>query len=323
LAQLAGLSIERRLPADSKECPRTRRAPPRAGMARRLGREIRRARVLPWLKNAHARWRVREMRALRREEDVLIAILREQGTPIDPPEGSMIDLYYWPTPNGHKITLFLEERRCRTRFFRSTSARRTIQCGFSEDSAQQSHAGDHRSLAQDGGAPISVFESGAILLYLAEKTGLFIPKDLRGKVTVTEWLFWQMGGLGPMAGQNHHFSRYAPEKIPYAIERYVKETNRLYGVLNKRLEGPRFHRRRLFDRRHGRVSVDRASRGAGAKACGFSPREALVRGNPQPSGDDQGLCARRRVQHASRIDRGSAQGSIRTSPPGIVRRDVM
>jgi GSH-dependent disulfide-bond oxidoreductase len=93
---------------------------------------------------------------------------------------------------------------------------------------------------QDGGAPVSVFESGAILLYLAEKTGLFIPKDLRGKVTVTEWLFWQMGGLGPMAGQNHHFARYAPEKIPYAIDRYVKETNRLYGVLNRRLEGRDF-----------------------------------------------------------------------------------
>src|SRR4029079_6352239 len=87
----------------------------------------------------------------------------------------------------------------------------------------------------DGGGPLSVFESGAILLYLAEKTGRFMPTDLRGRVRTTEWLFWQMGGLGPMAGQNHHFSAYAPEKIPYAIDRYVKETNRLYGVLNKSL----------------------------------------------------------------------------------------
>jgi GST-like protein len=87
----------------------------------------------------------------------------------------------------------------------------------------------------DGGKPISVFESGAILLYLAEKTGKFLPKDLRGQVQVKEWLFWQMAGLGPMAGQNHHFANYASEKIPYAIDRYVKETNRLYGVLNKRL----------------------------------------------------------------------------------------
>ena len=86
-----------------------------------------------------------------------------------------------------------------------------------------------------GSAPISVFESGAILLYLAEKTGKFLSSDIRARVATLEWLFWQMGGLGPMAGQNHHFSQYAPEKIPYAIDRYVKETNRLYGVLNKRL----------------------------------------------------------------------------------------
>jgi GST-like protein len=91
-----------------------------------------------------------------------------------------------------------------------------------------------------GGKPISVFESGAILLYLAGKTGQFIPKDLRGQVETLEWLMWQMGGLGPMAGQNHHFSHYAPEKIPYAIDRYVKETSRLYGVLNKRLAGRSF-----------------------------------------------------------------------------------
>ncbi|WP_122257311.1 glutathione binding-like protein, partial [Pseudomonas salomonii] len=87
----------------------------------------------------------------------------------------------------------------------------------------------------DGGASISLFESGAILLYLAEKTGQFIPKDLRGRQEALQWLFWQMGGLGPMAGQNHHFSQFAPEKIPYAIKRYVDETARLYGVLDRRL----------------------------------------------------------------------------------------
>jgi GST-like protein len=92
---------------------------------------------------------------------------------------------------------------------------------------------DHTPLQR--GAPISVFESGAILLYLADKSEQFIANDSRGRVEVLQWLFWQVGGLGPMAGQNHHFARYAPEKIPYAIERYVKETNRLYGVLNKRL----------------------------------------------------------------------------------------
>jgi GST-like protein len=92
----------------------------------------------------------------------------------------------------------------------------------------------------DKGAPVSVFESGAILLYLAEKTGKFIAKDLRGRVETLQWLFWQMAGLGPMAGQNHHFSQYAPEKIPYAIDRYVRETNRLYAVLDKRLADREF-----------------------------------------------------------------------------------
>jgi GST-like protein len=93
---------------------------------------------------------------------------------------------------------------------------------------------------KDGGAPISVFESGAILVYLAEKTGKYVPVAARDRIVVMEWLFWQMAGLGPMAGQNHHFSHYAPEKIPYAMERYVKETNRLYGVLDRRLSEHEF-----------------------------------------------------------------------------------
>ena len=92
---------------------------------------------------------------------------------------------------------------------------------------------DH--MPEDGAGPISIFESGAILLYLADKTKRFIPSDLRGRNECLKWLFWQMGGLGPMAGQNHHFVQYAPEKLPYAIDRYVKETSRLYGVLNKHL----------------------------------------------------------------------------------------
>ena len=92
----------------------------------------------------------------------------------------------------------------------------------------------------NGDRPVSVFESGTILQYLAEKTGKFLPQDLHGRIEVMQWLFWQMGGLGPMAGQNHHFRQYAPEKIPYAIERYVNETNRLYGVLDKRLANREF-----------------------------------------------------------------------------------
>ena len=92
----------------------------------------------------------------------------------------------------------------------------------------------------DGGGPLSLFESGAILQYLAEKTGKFLPVDLRGRTEVMQWLFWQMGGLGPMLGQNHHFRNYTTEKIPYAINRYVKETERLYGVLDERLADREF-----------------------------------------------------------------------------------
>ena len=153
----------------------------------------------------------------------------------------MIDLYYWTTPNGHKITLFLEEAGLEYRI-------KPINIGKGEqfDPAFLEISPNNRIPAivdhapDDGGKPISVFESGAILLYLAGKTGQFIPGDLRGQVQTLEWLMWQMGGLGPMAGQNHHFALYAPEKLPYAIDRYVKETSRLYGVLNKRLKGRDF-----------------------------------------------------------------------------------
>ena len=153
----------------------------------------------------------------------------------------MIDLYYWTTPNGHKITLFLEEAGLEYKIH-------PINIGKGEqfDPAFLAISPNNRIPAivdhapDGGGKPISVFESGAILLYLAGKTGKFIPKELRGQVETLEWLMWQMGGLGPMAGQNHHFSLYAPEKLPYAIDRYVKETSRLYAVLDKRLKGRDF-----------------------------------------------------------------------------------
>lgn len=148
----------------------------------------------------------------------------------------MIDLYYWTTPNGHKISLFLEEAGLPYEVH-------PINIGQGEQFKPDflKIAPNNRIPAivdqnpADGGAPISLFESGAILLYLAEKTGQFIPKDLRGRQEALQWLFWQMGGLGPMAGQNHHFSQFAPEKIPYAIKRYIDETARLYGVLDRRL----------------------------------------------------------------------------------------
>lgn len=153
----------------------------------------------------------------------------------------MIDLYYWGTPNGLKPRLFLEE---------SGLAHRTVPVDIGKgDQFRPEFLAvspnnkvpalvDHAPA--DGGAPVSLFESGAILLYLAEKTGRFIPADIRGRAEVLKWLFWQVGGLGPMAGQNGHFTVYAPEKVPYAIERYVRETNRLYGVLDRRLADREF-----------------------------------------------------------------------------------
>lgn len=150
----------------------------------------------------------------------------------------MIDLYYWTTPNGHKITIFLEESKLPYKIH-------PVNIGKGEQFNPEflKIAPNNRIPAiidnesGDNKGPLSLFESGAILWYLAEKTHQFVPQTPRGKAEVSEWLFWQMAGLGPMAGQNHHFNIYAPEKIPYAQDRYLKETNRLYGVLNKQLEG--------------------------------------------------------------------------------------
>ena len=148
----------------------------------------------------------------------------------------MIDLYYWTTPNGHKITMFLEEAGLPYRIIPVNIGRgEQFRPEFLRIAPNNRIPAivDHKPA--DGGDPLSVFESGAILLYLAEKTGCFLPVDLRGRTMTLQWLFWQMGGLGPMAGQNHHFVQYAPQPLPYAIDRYVRETGRLYGVLNKHL----------------------------------------------------------------------------------------
>ena len=148
----------------------------------------------------------------------------------------MIELYYWPTPNGHKITMFLEEADLDYQIVPVDIAKgEQFKPDFLTISPNNRMPAIIDQAPPDGGEPISVFESGAILVYLAEKTGQLLPNDIRGRKAALEWLFWQVGGLGPMAGQNHHFSRYAPEKLPYAIERYVKETDRLYGVLDRRL----------------------------------------------------------------------------------------
>jgi len=153
----------------------------------------------------------------------------------------MIDLYYWPTPNGWKISIALEEMELAYNLV-------PVNIGRGEQFAPEFLAispnnrmpaiVDHQPLG--GGAPLAIFESGAILLYLAEKTGKFMPRDVRGRYQVTQWLMWQMGGLGPMGGQVGHFRLYAPEPIPYAIDRYTNEVNRLYGVLDTQLAGKEY-----------------------------------------------------------------------------------
>jgi GSH-dependent disulfide-bond oxidoreductase len=146
-----------------------------------------------------------------------------------------IELYYWPTPNGFKITIMLEE--CGLPYEIKPI---NINTGAQFEPSFLKIAPNNRMPAiidpnGPGDQPISVFESGAILQYLGRKTGRFYPSDERARTAVDEWLFWQMGGLGPMAGQAHHFRNYAPEKIEYGINRYTNEVNRLYGVMNKRL----------------------------------------------------------------------------------------
>src|SRR5882757_8256688 len=148
----------------------------------------------------------------------------------------MIDLYYWTTPNGHKVTMFLEEAEVEYRIVPiNIGTGEQFKPDFLKIAPNNRMPAIVDTAPEDGGAPVPLFESGAILVYLAEKTGKFLSTDMRVRYDTLQWLFWQMGGLGPMAGQNHHFSVYAPEKLEYAIKRYVNETNRLYGVLNKRL----------------------------------------------------------------------------------------
>lgn len=149
----------------------------------------------------------------------------------------MIDLYYAPTPNGHKITLFLEESGLSYRIHHvDIGAGEQFKPEFLAISPNNKIPAIVDRQPVDGGAPLSLFESGEILLYLAEKTGRFISQELRSRASTLQWLFWQIGGFGPMLGQNHHFNHYAPQPVPYAIERYQVETKRLYTVLDKQLQ---------------------------------------------------------------------------------------
>jgi GST-like protein len=148
----------------------------------------------------------------------------------------MIDLYYWTTPNGHKITIFLEEASVPYKIFPVNIGKgEQFKAEFLAVSPNNRIPALVDHAPAGGGKPIAVFESGAMLLYLAEKTGKFLSHDLRARTDTIQWLFWQMGNLGPMSGQNNHFSNYAVEKLTYAMDRYRNEVNRLYGVLDRRL----------------------------------------------------------------------------------------
>ena len=148
----------------------------------------------------------------------------------------MIDLHYAPTPNGWKISIMLEELEMPYNVIpvniRNGDQFRPEFLAISPNNRIPAIV-DHAPA--DGGGPLAMFETGAILIYLAEKSGRFLPTDLRARFNVIQWLMWQMGGLGPMLGQHGHFALYAPEKIPYAIQRYRDETSRLYAVLNRQL----------------------------------------------------------------------------------------
>jgi GST-like protein len=150
-------------------------------------------------------------------------------------EAKPIDVYYWPTPNGHKVTIFLEEAGLPYSVIPVNIGRgdqfKPEFLAISPNNRMPAIV-DHDG---PGGRPVPVFESGAILQYLGRKTGLFYPTEERARIAVEEWLFWQVGNLGPMAGQANHFRHYAPEKVPYGVNRYTNEVNRLYGVMDKRL----------------------------------------------------------------------------------------
>ena len=200
----------------------------------------------------------------------------------------MIDLYYWPTPNGHKITMFLEEAGLDYQIFPvDISAGDQFKPEFLAFSPNNRMPAIIDHAPADGGEPVTVFESGAILVYLAEKTGKFLPGDVRGRKTVMEWLFWQMGGLGPMAGQNHHFAHLRAGEASLRDQPLRQRNQSALWRARPPSGGTRFSRRRLFHRRHGGLSLDRAASAARAEPRRFAEPEALVRNHQGAAGDDR------------------------------------
>ena len=179
----------------------------------------------------------------------------------------MIDLYYWPTPNGHKITMFLEETGLDYRISAvDISAGDQFKPDFLAIAPNNRMPAIVDHAPAGGGDPVSVFESGAILVYLAEKTGRFLPGDLRGRKAVLEWLFWQMGGLGPMAGQNHHFSALRAGEAPLRDQALRQRDQPPVWRARPASGGTGVRGGRLLDCRHGRLSLDRSARAAGTKS---------------------------------------------------------
>ena len=189
----------------------------------------------------------------------------------------MIDVYTWPTPNGHKVHIMLEE--CGLPY-----AVHAVDIGAGDQFKPEFLAISPNNkipaiVDSDGpdGKPIALFESGAILIYLAGKSGRFLPEDTRDKYVALQWLMFQKGHVGPMLGQAHHFRLYAPEKIEYAVNRYTNEAKRLYGVMDRRLAGGRVLRRQLLDRRHCDLPLDALAREPGRRSRRVSEFQALVR----------------------------------------------
>ena len=234
----------------------------------------------------------------------------------------MIDLHYAPTPNGWKISIMLEELGIPyTVFPVDIRAGDQFKPDFLAISPNNRIPAIVDHAPADGGGPFSVFETGAILIYLADKTGRFLPKDMRGRSNVTQWLMWQMSGLGPMLGQHGHFALYASEKIPYAIERYRDEAARLYRVLDTQLgKTGRLRRRRLFDCRHRLFSLDHDAQGARVYAGRLSEHQALVCGRPRPAEGAGGACDRQIREKAVR--RGGAKEHVRASRKGAGGEEI-
>ena len=234
----------------------------------------------------------------------------------------MIDLHYAPTPNGWKISIMLEELGLPyTVIPVNIRAGEQFKPEFLAISPNNRIPAIVDHAPADGGGPFSVFETGAILIYLAEKTGRFLPTDLRGRSVVMQWLMWQMSGLGPMLGQHGHFALYAPEKIPYAIERYRDEAARLYRVLDTQFgKTGAYVAGDIIDRRHRLLSLDHDPQGAGLYARRLSERQALVRRGARAAAGAGGACDRQVRQGAVR--RGGKEEHVRPEGEGDGGKEV-